>query len=344
MKNVHILNGGFRSWSLKNLPVESYGNKRESITSNTLNGEESLNKLIGQYEEQSFSSQSTPITYIVDYNYVNDIVQNYDIFAPHYSLIDVASNHRNNHNHIPTSIWITNDDNDENVNMYTNPDGTMRSGVDILTMWDKAGIDYKRKHLIFYSSSYDEDNEDDMNDNEASAAEVMFYAELMGLYKISVYEGGWREWQRRHEQQQINDNSQSSSSTTTTTTSTQTQTQTSNKSNQNTHKQKVTTTATSTVTSSMSIKRNHTMSSVLVNSDSGDDASSLFFKEQFNKVTAASSSSYTPPPSPHMPIAHVTPPAKTITNSASSIYNTHLISGLAALFSFYVFKTFAQSL
>lgn len=42
------------------------------------------------FEEQSFNSQ-TPITYIVDYNYVNDIVKNYDVFAQHYALIDVRS-------------------------------------------------------------------------------------------------------------------------------------------------------------------------------------------------------------------------------------------------------------
>ena len=293
MKNVHILNGGFRSWSLKNLPVES-------------------------------------IIYIVDFNYVNDIVQNYDIFAPHYSLIDVApsssSSSASHHNHIPTSIWVTDDYVDDVKNKYTNPDGTMRSGVDILAMWDKAGIDYKRKHLIFYSSNDDIDSV-----NEASAAEVMFYAELMGLYKISVYEGGWREWQsRRHKQIDYEvDNRSSSSSTqivvnlqTTTSSTSTTTTQTSSKSNQNTHKQKVKSTTPTTTTAS--IKINHTMSSVLVNSD-GDASSSLFFKEQFNKVTAS-------PPPPHMPAAaHVTPPSKTMANSASSI-NTDVIGGLAALF------------
>ena len=291
MKNVHILNGGFRSWSLKNLPVESYANKRESITSNTLNsnkqnGEESLNKLIAQYEEQAFSSQTTPITYIVDYNYVNDIVQNYDIFAPHYSLIDVASSSStSHHNHIPTSIWVTDDD-DVVENKYTNPDGTMRSGVDILAMWDKAGIDYKRKHLIFYSSK---DN-NDSNNNEVSAAEVMFYAELMGLYKISVYEGGRREWSRMANNTfQMGPSTDSESisfetperndnlfKTTTITTSTSTS-------------HRTTTTTTQTMTST---KRSTTISNN-TNMRRNITTANSFFKEQFDRATA-------PTPPPHL--------------------------------------------
>ena len=58
----------------------------------------------------------------------------------------------------------------------------MRSGTEILKMWDELGIDYKYKHLIFYSG------------NGWRASEVMFYAELMGLYRISSYDAGWFEW------------------------------------------------------------------------------------------------------------------------------------------------------
>ena len=80
---------------------------------------------------------------------------------------------------IPTSLWGRGGNQLED---YHNPDLTMRSGVEILKMWDELGIDYKYKHIIFYS------------DNAWRASEIMFYAELMGLYKISVYDGGWLEW------------------------------------------------------------------------------------------------------------------------------------------------------
>lgn len=58
----------------------------------------------------------------------------------------------------------------------------MRSGVELLKMWDQLGIDYKYKHLVFYCG------------NGWRASEVMFYAELMGLYRISMYDGGWWDW------------------------------------------------------------------------------------------------------------------------------------------------------
>jgi hypothetical protein len=172
------------------LPVETYSNKRPSIKVN-INKEQ----LINQFDEQSLAAQATPITYIVDYSYVNDIVQNYDVFSPHYSLIDVRSYAQHIRGRIPTSLWA------RSINDYLNPDGTMRAGVDILAMWDELGIDYKRKHLIFYSND-DENNDDEEEEGTttttkaSAAAEIMFYAELMGLYKISVYEGGWREWSR----------------------------------------------------------------------------------------------------------------------------------------------------
>lgn len=58
----------------------------------------------------------------------------------------------------------------------------MRSGLEILKMWDNLDIDYKNKHLIFYCGT------------GWRAAEVMYYAELMGLNRISLYDGGWFEW------------------------------------------------------------------------------------------------------------------------------------------------------
>jgi len=58
----------------------------------------------------------------------------------------------------------------------------MRSGLEILKMWEDLDIDYKKKHLIFYCG------------NGWRSSEVMYYAELMGLYRISLYDGGWYDW------------------------------------------------------------------------------------------------------------------------------------------------------
>jgi hypothetical protein len=76
VKNIHVLNGGFRAWLTK-YPVEMYANRRASVrpvTSDTVKA----------YMEQSYAAQ-TPINYIVDQSYVADLVKNSDVFAQVFS-------------------------------------------------------------------------------------------------------------------------------------------------------------------------------------------------------------------------------------------------------------------
>ena len=58
----------------------------------------------------------------------------------------------------------------------------MKPAADILKMWDELGIDYKNKHLIFYCGT------------GWRAAECLIYAEVIGLKRVSLYDGGWFEW------------------------------------------------------------------------------------------------------------------------------------------------------
>ena len=185
VRDVHVLNGGYRSWLIKNLPVETYSNKKIPI-------KKDLELHIASYEEQSILAQN-PINYIVDFNYVNDIVKNHELFSEHYVLVDIRSYEEHigeksgypdlkAKGRIPTSLWGRSGTSSNQLEDYRNLDLTMRSGVEILKMWDDLGIDYKFKHLIFYSG------------NALRASEVMYYAELMGLYKISLYDGGWYDW------------------------------------------------------------------------------------------------------------------------------------------------------
>lgn len=81
VKDVHVLNGGYRSWLIKNLPVETYANKKIPI-------KKEIDQLVASYEEQSILAQN-PINYIVDFNYVNDIVKNHELFSEHYVLVDI---------------------------------------------------------------------------------------------------------------------------------------------------------------------------------------------------------------------------------------------------------------
>jgi rhodanese-related sulfurtransferase len=124
---------------------------------------------------------------------MQDLVKNFNTFWDQYSLIDIRSwkefsgeisgyEDLNITGRIPGSIWGKAGNSIYDLEDYRNPDSTMRSPDDIRKMWSQLGIDYNRKHLIFYCG------------NGWRSGEVLIYAEVMGLPKISLYDGGWYEW------------------------------------------------------------------------------------------------------------------------------------------------------
>ena len=185
VKDVRVLNGGFRTWLIKNYPLETYRTKGYSVKNR-------IPENLKLYEEQAQLSL-TPINYMVDENYVADMVKNREVFKQQYQLVDIRtfeefSGEKTGYatikykGRIPGSFWGKAGTEVNQLEDFRNLDFTMRSGFDILKMWDELGIDYKRKNLIFYCG-------DGMR-----SAEVMFYAEVIGLYKISMYDGGWADW------------------------------------------------------------------------------------------------------------------------------------------------------
>ncbi|CAF0732362.1 unnamed protein product [Brachionus calyciflorus] len=186
VKEVRVLNGGFRSWLIKNYPLETYRTKPITVNKNRIPQNLKL------YEEQA-NLALTPINYIVDENYISDLVKNNDVFKSQYLLVDIrthdefvgeSSGYANVKymGRIPGSLWGKAGSDPSQLEEYRNLDYTMRPGWDILKMWDDLGIDYKKKNLIFYCG------------NGLRSSEVLFYAEVMGLYKISMYDGGWSDW------------------------------------------------------------------------------------------------------------------------------------------------------
>jgi 3-mercaptopyruvate sulfurtransferase SseA len=64
---------------------------------------------------------------------------------------------------------------------FHNPDGTMRSSDDIAAMWKQWGI-RPNQHVAFYCGT------------GWRASETFMYARAMGWKNIAVYDGGWYEW------------------------------------------------------------------------------------------------------------------------------------------------------
>ncbi|RNA10391.1 thiosulfate sulfurtransferase [Brachionus plicatilis] len=185
VKEVRVLNGGFRTWLIKNYPLETYRTKGYSVKNR-------IPENLKLYEEQS-QLALTPINYMVDESYVADLVKNRHVFNEQYQLVDIRTYEEfageqtgyagvKYKGRIPGSFWGKAGTGPNELEEYRNLDYTMRSGADILRMWDELGIDYKKKNLIFYCG------------NGMRSAEVMFYAEVIGMYKISMYDGGWMDW------------------------------------------------------------------------------------------------------------------------------------------------------
>ena len=153
---------------------------------------ENIEDRVADFEKQALESQGS-MNLIVDSNYIEDLVKNYELFKDQYALIDIRSYEEyigedtgypdiQVKGRIPGSFWGRAGTHPNRLEDYRNPDLTMRSGLEILKMWDDLEIDYKNKHLIFYCG------------NGWRSSEVMYYAELMGFSKISMYDGGWYDW------------------------------------------------------------------------------------------------------------------------------------------------------
>jgi thiosulfate/3-mercaptopyruvate sulfurtransferase len=179
VNNVRILNGGYKSWLRRNFPIEKKYNKRipcekaENYFNNKIDNEKS--------------------TYIVDLEFMQDLVKNFNTFCNEYCIIDVRSwkefcGEISGYEgfllmgRIPFSIWGKAGTSAYQLEDYRNFDLTMKPALEIFKMWQELGIDYNRKHLIFYCGT------------GWRAAECVIYAEVIGLTKVSLYDGGWFEW------------------------------------------------------------------------------------------------------------------------------------------------------
>ncbi|ABR49421.1 Rhodanese domain protein [Alkaliphilus metalliredigens QYMF] len=68
------------------------------------------------------------------------------------------------------------------LNNYRNIDNTMKNAAEIKSMWNEWGISPDQRLSFFCGTGW-------------RAAEVLIYAEVMGLENISLFDGGWNEWQ-----------------------------------------------------------------------------------------------------------------------------------------------------
>lgn len=170
VKDVRVLNGGLDAWTAAGYEVETESHKPIPVTDfggptpgnpDLIDTMEELKELLLNPDEFTLVDNRTWEEYIGE--------------SSGYSYHDKAGR-------IPGALFGYAGKTDANsLDYYRNLDNTMRNGDEILVMWNEYGID-PDKHLLFMCGS------------GWRAAEVLYYANVIGLENVSLYSDGWIGW------------------------------------------------------------------------------------------------------------------------------------------------------
>lgn len=175
VKDVRVLNGGLGAWISAGYDVETESHKPTPVTD--FGAKIPVNPdLIDTIEELKVSLTKPNEFMLVD----NRTWEEHIGKSSGYSYHDLKGR-------IPGSVFGYAGKTDSNsLDYYRNIDNTMRNADEILAMWKEYGIDTNR-HLSFMCGS------------GWRAAEVLYYAQVMGLENTSLYSDGWIGWSNNPE-------------------------------------------------------------------------------------------------------------------------------------------------
>jgi len=170
VEDVRVLNGGLGAWIQAGYEVETESHKPTPVSDfgaeipanpDIIVTQEELKELLPKTEEFTLVDNRTWEEYIGEIS--------------GYSYHDKKGR-------IPGAVFGYAGKTDANsLDYYRNIDNTMRNANEIIAMWQEQGID-TNKHLSFMCGS------------GWRAAEVLFYAQVMGLENTSLYSDGWIGW------------------------------------------------------------------------------------------------------------------------------------------------------
>jgi 3-mercaptopyruvate sulfurtransferase SseA len=169
VKDVRVLNGGFNSWVRAGYEADTKSYPKQAVAS---------------------FGPTAPVNkgYIVDINGAKEILAD----KANSRLVDIRSWDEHigkitgysdlKYKGRPAGAVFGHAGSDPNhLEDFRNLDNTMRNGDEILAMWKEWGILPEQRLSFFCGSGW-------------RAAEVLIYADVMGLKNISLYSNGWYEW------------------------------------------------------------------------------------------------------------------------------------------------------
>lgn len=169
VKDVRVLNGGWAAWQNAGLTVETKPNQKQPVA--------------------DFGAKVP-----VNKGYIIDMPEAKQILADKKGskLVDIRSwaeyiGQTSGYDYIKGkgrpagSVWGHAGSDPNNLQDFRNLDNTMRNGSEILKFWQEWGITPDQRLSFYCGTGW-------------RAAEVLIYADVMGLKNISLYDGGWNEW------------------------------------------------------------------------------------------------------------------------------------------------------
>ncbi|WP_434360049.1 rhodanese-like domain-containing protein [Parasalinivibrio latis] len=168
VKDVRLLNGGWKAWMNAGYPVESFMNEAEPVTfDEKIPAKPDL--IINMQEARKYANDPSTHSLVS--------VRTMDEYTGKTSGYDyIPSKGR-----IPGSKWGHAGAGSNDINDYLNPDGTMKSPALIEQFWKKWGILPSQKTAFYCGTGW-------------RASEALFYAYVMGWDNLSLFDGGWYEW------------------------------------------------------------------------------------------------------------------------------------------------------
>ncbi|WP_366927921.1 rhodanese-like domain-containing protein, partial [Clostridium sp.] len=169
VKDVRVLNGGTTAWKNAGYETETVSNPKQPVSS--FGAEIPVNK-----------------GYIIDITKAKEILKD----TANSKLVDVRSwdeyigkisgySDLKFKGRPSGSTWGHAGSDANHMEDYRNLDNTMRNKDEILAMWKEQGITPDQRLSFFCGSGW-------------RAAEVVTYADVMGIENISLYSNGWYEW------------------------------------------------------------------------------------------------------------------------------------------------------
>lgn len=168
VKDIRILNGGTEKWVQNGYELEKISNKPTPVDNFGTDVPLNKNYIIDLDEAKKILADKNGR--LVDIRswkeYIGEI-SGYDYIKPK--------------GRPAGAVWGHCGSSTTSLEDFRNPDNTMKNSKEILKMWKDYGI-YPENRLSFYCGT------------GWRAAEVLWYADVIGLENISLYDGGWNEW------------------------------------------------------------------------------------------------------------------------------------------------------